>query len=282
MSALRHALAKEGHRTARTTSNAALGAFASNSNALSPRLPHSSGPSYPLPRPNYPAQPSPEHPGEAFPGFAEAPSARIEPEQDVQTTETALPLGAARAQFHENYILAQTDDGIVLVDAHAAHERLTYETLKARYAQGPAPGQALLIPEIVELDDAARAAILGIAEQLATLGLEIEGFGGNAVCLRSVPAILGQADPAKLVRDIGDELVDQGTAATLDIRINAILSRVACHGSVRSGRRMQADEMNALLRQMEATPLSGQCNHGRPTYIHLSLADIEKLFGRRE
>ncbi|MEO8530365.1 MAG: DNA mismatch repair protein MutL, partial [Deltaproteobacteria bacterium] len=162
-----------------------------------------------------------------------------------------------------------------------AHERLVYERLKAQAAANAIKTQALLLPEVVELPAGQASAVLGFADQLANLGLVIDGFGGNAVMVREVPAVLGQGDVQALLRDIADELDDQGASTALPARIDAILSRMACHGSVRSGRQMRVEEMNALLREMEATPSSGQCNHGRPTYIALKLEDIEKLFGRR-
>jgi len=168
----------------------------------------------------------------------------------------------------------------VIVDQHAAHERLVYETLKSQFAERQVPTQGLLIPEIVELAEDDLNHLIAAQPQLAELGLIYEPFGGNAIALRETPAILGSGDMSALIKDIADELASEGATSELKSRIDAILSRMACHGSVRSGRRMQADEMNALLRQMEATPNSGQCNHGRPTYIALSLADIEKLFGR--
>jgi DNA mismatch repair protein MutL len=189
-------------------------------------------------------------------------------------------LGAARAQVHENYIIAQTETGIVIVDQHAAHERLVYERLKAQRAASGIAAQALLIPEIVDLSPSDAAMLLDAAPQLETLGLTLEPFGGSAVAVRATPAILGAVNAAALVRDILDELADQGESLTLANRIDAILSRMSCHGSIRSGRQMRGDEMNALLREMEATPLSGQCNHGRPTYVELKLSDIERLFGR--
>jgi DNA mismatch repair protein MutL len=189
-------------------------------------------------------------------------------------------LGAARAQVHENYIIAQTETGMVIVDQHAAHERLVYEKLKAQMAENGVAAQALLIPEIIEFSDNEVATLLGFAEDLTKMGLTIEAFGGNAIAVRETPAILGEINAGKLLRDILDELTDQGDSTQLKSRIDAILSRVSCHGSIRSGRRMQADEMNALLREMEATPMSGQCNHGRPTYVELKLSDIERLFGR--
>jgi len=222
-----------------------------------------------------------------LPGSAGWASGRVEdpaldtapPRPDMAEAEE-LPLGAARAQMHENYIVAQTRDGIVLVDQHAAHERLVYEGLKARMAQNAVARQALLIPQIVELseDDAQR--LLDVADDLERLGLVIDPFGPATVAVRETPAILGQVDAAPLLADIADELADLGASTTLEARIDAILSRMSCHGSIRSGRRMTGPEMNALLREMEATPGSGQCNHGRPTHVTLSLRDIERLFGR--
>jgi DNA mismatch repair protein MutL len=212
-------------------------------------------------------------------GFAEMPAGRIEPVLPQDDT-TARPLGAARAQLHENWIVAQTATGMVLVDAHAAHERLVYERLKRQAAEAGIAAQALLIPEIVELgvDEAAR--VLDAAPDLARLGLSVEPFGQGAVAVRETPAILGTVNAAALLRDVLDELADQGTVSAVQSRIDAVLSRMACHGSVRTGRRMTGDEMNALLREMEATPHSGQCNHGRPTWVELKLSDIERLFGR--
>jgi DNA mismatch repair protein MutL len=211
------------------------------------------------------------------PGFAEAPAARVEPVAEVE----AGPLGAARAQVHENYIIAQTATGMVIVDQHAAHERLVYERLKRQMAETGVRAQALLIPEIVDLSASDAARLLEAAEDLARMGLVIEPFGGSAVAVREVPAILGTVSAAALLRDVLDELADLGQSGTVQARMDAILSRMACHGSIRSGRQMRAEEMNALLREMEATPHSGQCNHGRPTYVELKLADIERLFGRR-
>jgi DNA mismatch repair protein MutL len=189
-------------------------------------------------------------------------------------------LGAARAQVHENYIIAQTGQGIVIVDQHAAHERLLYERLKRQRDQHGIAAQALLIPAIVELSDTDSARLLEVAPDLQTLGLTVEPFGRGAVAVREVPAVLGQVDARRLILDVLDELQDLGGSALLQARIDAVLSRMACHGSVRSGRQMRAEEMNALLREMEATPHSGQCNHGRPTYVELRLADIDRLFGR--
>ena len=212
------------------------------------------------------------------PGFAESPSARFEPGNDDGAD---LPLGAARAQVHQNYIIAQTATGMVIVDQHAAHERLVYERLKRQRDATGIAAQALLIPEIVELSPMDASRLLDIAADLALLGLTIEPFGGSAIAVRETPAILGNVSATALLRDVLDELADQGSSQSLQAKMDAILSRMACHGSVRSGRQMRADEMNALLREMEATPHSGQCNHGRPTYVELKLADIERLFGRR-
>ena len=277
VSGLRHALAEAGHRASSTVAGATLG-------AMRPE-PAGSARVYQMDRPSAQAR-AVAYQAQA-PGFAEMAgdySARVEPLAEETAPEDmppeALPLGAARAHLHENYILAQTTDGIVIVDAHAAHERIVYEKLKRQMAENGVASQALLIPEIVEMpaDDAAR--LLELAEDLARLGLVIEPFGGGAVAVRETPAILGVCDARAMLLDILDELADQGDSGSVQARIEAILSRVACHGSVRSGRRLRADEMNALLREMEATPHSGQCNHGRPTYVDLKLADIERLFGR--
>jgi DNA mismatch repair protein MutL len=214
-------------------------------------------------------------------GFAEAPQAPAFPSEEKADPHDEHPLGAARAQFHENYILAQTATGIVIVDQHAAHERLVYERLKRQQSETGISSQALLIPEIVELSPTDAARLLDAASALAEVGLTLEPFGGSAVAIRETPAVLGPVNGAALLRDILDELADSGDSQLVRAKIDAILSRMACHGSVRSGRQMRPEEMNALLREMEATPLSGQCNHGRPTYVELSLHDIERLFGRR-
>ncbi|MFT3974261.1 MAG: DNA mismatch repair endonuclease MutL [Amaricoccus sp.] len=273
--ALRQTLAGAGHRASTTVGGAMLGSFRSE--------PGLSG----EPRPAYAAaraglQPAPWTPRPAD-GFAEPQaagwSARIDPPA-AEPEAANLPLGIARAHIHETYIVAQTADGMVLVDAHAAHERLTYEKLKAARAGSGVPGQMLLIPEIVELDAASRGRLIEAETELARLGLGFEPFGGNALCVRETPAILGEVDCRRLLPDLADALAeDEGRG--LEARIDAVLSRMACHGSIRSGRALRAEEMNALLRAMEATPLSGQCNHGRPTYVELKLHDIERLFGRR-
>lgn len=276
VSALRHALADAGHRASTTVAGATLGAFRPEP-VGAPRVYQMDRPSLGARNAAYAAQ-APEQ------GFAEmdqAFSARVEPviEEDAAPLE-ALPLGAARAQLHENYIVAQTETGMVIVDQHAAHERLVYERLKRQMAENGVAAQALLIPEIVELSEGDCARLLAVADELSQLGLVLEPFGGGAVAVRETPAILGEVNARAMVLDILDELDDQGESLLVKAKIEAILSRVACHGSIRSGRRMRADEMNALLREMEATPHSGQCNHGRPTYVELKLSDIERLFGR--
>lgn len=284
VSALRHALADAGHRASTTVSNATLGAFRPepqpNELARVYQMERGPQPAYG----NYTPTPPREY------GFAEAgfsdPSARVEPVIDdspetvTNAGKNALPLGAARAQVHENYIVAQTSDGMVIVDQHAAHERLVYEKLKNQMAENGVKAQALLIPEIVELSGGDAEQLLAIADDLRRFGLTIEPFGAGTIAVRETPAILGSVNAKGMILDILDELADLGDSQSVQARIEAILSRVACHGSIRSGRRMQADEMNALLREMEATPHSGQCNHGRPTYVELKLADIERLFGR--
>ncbi|MEM9433713.1 MAG: DNA mismatch repair endonuclease MutL [Pseudomonadota bacterium] len=270
VSALKHALAAAGHRASSTVSTAALGAF---------RVERPTNVVYQMDRSSYPTAPVQPRP-EFQHGFAEtAPVfARVEPENDQSASD--LPLGAARAQVHENYIVAQTGDGVVIVDQHAAHERLVYEKLKRQMRENGVASQALLIPEIVALGDADAARLLAQADALGRLGLVIEPFGLGTIAVRETPAILGPINAEAMLRDILDELDDIGDITLVGDKIEAVLSRVACHGSIRSGRRMQADEMNALLREMEATPHSGQCNHGRPTYVELKLADIERLFGR--
>ncbi|WP_439143283.1 DNA mismatch repair endonuclease MutL [Planktotalea sp.] len=271
VSALRHALSEAGHRASTTVSDATLGAM----------RPEPTGPAriYQMDRPTQGALRS-SHQAQA-PGFEETAQVFSRVEQVVEHTPAEqFPLGAARGQVHENYIIAQTADGMVIVDQHAAHERLVYEKLKTQMAVNGVAAQALLIPEIVELSDGDCARLMEIAEDLARLGLGIERFGGGAIAVRETPAILGEVNAKAMLLDILDELADQGESIAVQAKIEAILSRVACHGSIRSGRWMRGEEMNALLREMEATPHSGQCNHGRPTYVELKLADIERLFGR--
>ena len=266
---LRGALSGAGHRASSTVADATLGAMRPHVRVYQMDRPSqaSLGQSYAF-----------QAPQTFAPGFAESPSARFEPTDD---DGVELPLGAARAQVHQNYIIAQTATGMVIVDQHAAHERLVYERLKRQRDSVGIAAQALLCPEIVELSSNDASRLLDAAADLALLGLTIEPFGGNAVAVRETPAILENVSAAALVRDVLDELADQGSSLSVQARMDAILSRMACHGSVRSGRQLRADEMNALLREMEATPHSGQCNHGRPTYVELKLADIERLFGRR-
>ncbi|WP_311029802.1 DNA mismatch repair endonuclease MutL [Mesorhizobium koreense] len=211
------------------------------------------------------------------PASADARAATDEPAPELLAT----PLGAARAQVHENYIIAQTGDSLVIIDQHAAHERLVYEALKEALHSRPMKAQMLLIPEIVDLPEEGVERLAAHAETLSRFGLGIERFGPGAIAVRETPAMLGETDARQLLLDIADEIAENDTADTLRERIDRIAATMACHGSVRSGRRLKPEEMNALLRQMEATPGSGTCNHGRPTYIELKLADIERLFGRR-
>ncbi|WP_417811064.1 DNA mismatch repair endonuclease MutL [Thalassospira alkalitolerans] len=213
-------------------------------------------------------------------GYASAaPSARIDMTDETKFVDH--PLGAARGQVHANYIIAQTRDGLVIVDQHAAHERIVYERMKADLAENGVKRQGLLLPEVVEMDEASAERVADRAEEFGELGLVIEPFGPGALVVREVPAMLGKVDVAGLVRDLADEIVEMGQGMALKDRLMYVCATMACHGSVRSGRKLNADEMNALLRQMEATPHSGQCNHGRPTYVELKLHDIEKMFGRR-
>ncbi|HXF53281.1 MAG TPA: DNA mismatch repair protein MutL, partial [Hyphomicrobiaceae bacterium] len=226
------------------------------------------------------------------PGFADVMQAPLEgldtPSADVAAAAMVLdpsvrdrPLGAARAQLYDTYILAETRDSLVIVDQHAAHERLLYERLKTMLAAGGVPRQGLLIPEVVELDAERVAALDERTSELADLGLSIEPFGACAVLVREAPALIGAAGVSGLVRDLADEVLAEGHGLPLKERLESVASAMACHGSVRAGRRLTPEEMNALLREMEATPGAGQCNHGRPTYVELKRADIERLFKRR-
>lgn len=280
--AVREAIAGAGHRATRTGAAAMTDAFARRApapaafrSAAAPREP------YGAPLPGFVAPPGLGEAVQAL--FADLPaSADVRADAPAPATaDPARPLGVPRAQIHENYIVAQTADGLVVVDQHAAHERLVYERLKAALASSAVPRQLLLVPEIVDLpeDDVGRLA--DRAAELAELGLVVEPFGPGAVAIREVPALLGKVDGAGLVRDLADELADIDSAATLRSRLDRVAGTMACHGSVRSGRRLRPEEMDALLRDMERTPHSGQCIHGRPTYIELKLADIERLFGRR-
>jgi DNA mismatch repair protein MutL len=284
--ALRHALAAAGHRASSTVAGATLGSFRSE--------PQAGGPPY-VPAPQSWSQPWASALAHALPGLSE-PTARYERHDDAVPPSPVsqapgpsaevidpldFPLGAARAQVHETYIVAQTRDGVVIVDQHAAHERLVMERMKAQLATGAVARQALLIPAVVDLDPTECDRLAAAAPDLAELGLVLEPFGSGAVLVRETPAALGDPDAAALVRDVADDLAEHGAALALRDRLAHVVATMACHGSVRAGRRLAAPEMNALLREMERTPLSGQCNHGRPTYVELKLHDIEKLFGRR-
>ena len=292
---LRHALAGAGHRAATTVASDTLanlrpgwspqpqpsaqgfsawqmGGWAPVAQAAAQSLP---GLSEVSARAEPAEWPAPSQVARTAPGVQEAPAAA------VVFDPVDFPLGAARAQVHETYIVAQTRDGVVIVDQHAAHERLVYERMKVEMAQGGVARQALLLPEVVELDPAEAERVVARAGELESLGLVVESFGPGAVLVRETPALLGETDVAGLIRDIADDLAENGQALALKERLQEVCGTMACHGSVRAGRRLTAPEMNALLRQMEATPHSGQCNHGRPTYVELKLADIERLFGRR-
>ncbi|MGA7974816.1 MAG: DNA mismatch repair protein MutL, partial [Pseudolabrys sp.] len=224
-------------------------------------------------------------------GFAEAAQAAFDvgaPSADARAdvVEAApelldRPLGAARAQLHETYIVSQTRDGLVVVDQHAAHERIVYERLKAALEASGVARQILLIPEIVELDEADAARLVARVDELARFGLALESFGPGAVAVRETPSLLGEVDAQGLVRDLAEHMAEWDDSLPLERRLMHVAATMACHGSVRAGRRLKPEEMNALLREMEAVPNSGQCNHGRPTYVELKLGDIERLFGRR-
>jgi DNA mismatch repair protein MutL len=280
--AIREALAREGDRAATTGASGLMRAFR-------PETSQPSAPWTPTASPYRPfeAATSPAPFRERQAGFAEfaTPSARSEPVfapsgQREEEPPQRHPLGAARAQLHENYIVAQTEDGLVIVDQHAAHERLVFEAMRNALHSRAVPAQVLLIPEIVDLPEDDCDRLVAHADELAKLGLGIERFGPGAVAVRETPAMLGEMDAAGLIHQLADELAEWDTASGLKAKLEYLAATMACHGSVRSGRRMRPEEMNALLRQMEATPGSGQCNHGRPTYIELKLSDIERLFGR--
>lgn len=287
VSALRHALASAGHRASTTVATAALGAMQ---------------PQNTLPYSNFGAQ---SH-GRMSPGLSDA-MADLQQSYSPQASQMTLdggggqisapttrsvdieasqpsddfPLGSARGQLHATYIISQTSDGLVIVDQHAAHERLVYERMKKAMDAEGVKRQTLLLPEVVELEERPASRLLKRAEELEALGLVIEPFGEGAVVVREVPALLGTTDVKGLVRDLADELTELDETLSLKERLGDVCGTMACHGSVRAGRRLTVEEMNALLREMEATPHSGQCNHGRPTYVELKLADVEKLFGRR-
>ena len=283
--AIREALARHGDRAATTGADGMMRAF----------RPGFSGFARPVPTQPWSAQSSPSRPldmgfsggtmrepaQQPFAAFSQ-PSARAE---EPVTTAAPVPdadhrLGAARAQIHENYIVAQTGDGLVIVDQHAAHERLVFEALRKGMKDKRLASQALLIPEIVDLPEEDCDRLMIHAQEFDRLGLAIERFGPGAIAVRETPAMLGEVDAAGLIRQLADEIAEWDTASGLGAKLDYVAATMACHGSVRSGRRLRVEEMNALLRQMEATPGSGQCNHGRPTYIELKLSDIERLFGR--
>ena len=289
VSALRHGLAGAGHRASTTVSDYALGkiqaeqpqyAFQQNYNRpvgggfAPPRPAHMSDPAFNPVVDGFGYGARVEEAGQPFDaGMSDAPPHA----PDL----TANPLGAARAQLHETYVVAQTQDGIVIVDQHAAHERLVYERMKAAMADKGVERQALLIPDIVDLGETDAARVLARAGELAEMGLIVEPFGTGAVAVRETPALLGEMNVQSLLRDLADDISEYDEALSLKEKFEHVCGTMACHGSVRAGRRLNAAEMNALLRDMEATPFSGQCNHGRPTYVELKLADIERLFGRR-
>ena len=282
--ALQEALSREGQRAATTGGSATIAAFR-------PALPRRGG---------WDWRQSPARPidprgvamaGRSYaPGLAQAAQAAFDvgapaaadARIDLAAPELLdRPLGAARAQVHETYIVAQTRDGVVIVDQHAAHERIVYERLKAALATAGIARQILLIPEIVELDAADVERLIARAEELARYGLAIEPFGPGAVAVRETPSLLGEIDARALLRDLAEHMAEWDEALPLERRLMHVASTMACYGSVRAGRRLKGEEMNALLREMETTPNSGQCNHGRPTYVELKLTDIERLFGRR-
>ena len=302
VSSVKHAMHAHGQKTATTVSGAALGAIQTASHDAGPALPWGRTPQRSSFGSSYNAAPSTPNrfaaqdssygnaalKEDVYSAYMPAdnigpePSARAEIAEQPSEEQISYPLGAARAQIHENYIVAQTQTGFVLVDQHAAHERLVYEKFKTQVGEHGIEKQGLLTPEIIECDDSLAASLLEHKDTLATLGIEIDAFGADAIAVHSLPALLGsKVDIQKLIMDIADEISETGAVEGLEKKINDVLSTMACHGSVRSGRRMNVAEMNALLRQMEDTPNSGQCNHGRPTWVELKLSDIEKLFGRR-
>nr|MCU0890382.1 DNA mismatch repair endonuclease MutL [Sandarakinorhabdus sp.] len=279
VSGLRRALDAAGHRASTQVAGAALAAFRPEPMAAAPApafgvaetqsLFRELPPAFP---PSFPAAPLAGTPAAASAPLS-APTASPAPEQ--------FPLGAARGQVAATYIVAETADALILVDQHAAHERLTLERMNRALAGGAVPAQALLVPEVVELDELAAGRIAARADELAELGLEVEAFGPGAIAVRATPALLGACDVKGLIVDLADDLAAFGAALSLKERLDAVAATMACHGSVRAGRQLSIAEMNALLREMEATPHSGQCNHGRPTWVKLAKTDIEKLFGRR-
>ncbi|CAA6602985.1 DNA mismatch repair protein MutL [Rhodospirillaceae bacterium LM-1] len=269
VSSVRAALSASGHRTTTTASQQAFGAFR-------PQGQLHGGPS--LLREGMAAQ-APL--GLGLPMTAATASPSLQDDSLTAATGEIPPLGFARAQIFETYIVAQSEDGLVLVDQHAAHERLVFERLKTQLAEGGVKRQILLVPEVIEMDASSRQRLLDAAGQLAKLGLTLEAFGNGAVLVRETPAFLGQTDIRQLVRDLAEGMAEWGDLRSFETALGDIAARMACHGSVRAGRKLSTGEMDALLRAMEATPHSGQCGHGRPTWVELKRADIERLFGRR-
>jgi DNA mismatch repair protein MutL len=274
---LKHALSAAGHRAA-TSAMSAPWAGVASAGAQS-RFPLPPNPAF---GPGFPQGLAEE--AAAF--HAPLPAETVAPGEpagpaSAPAAENVPPLGFARAQLHGMFIVAQTADGMVIVDQHAAHERLVHERLKQALERGNLAGQGLLLPEVVELDAATVDRLAACAPELTRLGLVIEPFGPGAVVIRELPALLGAVDVPQLIRDLAEDLAELGDAAALRERLGALCATMACHGSVRAGRRLTVEEMNALLRDMESTPHSGQCSHGRPTYVELKRSDIEKLFGRR-
>ena len=281
--AIREALARDGSRAATTGASDMLRSFRPGFQ-----------PNVQRPKGGWSAETSPSRPYQPATGFGErsqasfdglsTPTARTEPQFSPGpiAPEAAVrhPLGAARAQIHANYIVAQTEDGLVIVDQHAAHERLVFEAMRKALHSKRLASQVLLIPEIIDIPEEDCDRLMQHAAELSELGLAIERFGPGAIAVRETPAMLGEVDAQSLIRHLADEIAEWDTASGLSAKLEYVAATMACHGSVRSGRRLRPEEMNALLREMEVTPGSGQCNHGRPTYIELKLSDIERLFGR--
>lgn len=265
VSGLRRALDEAGHGRAPLTSTAALGAWSSEPASMQ----------------TWPTQPPQQRLWEQRQAFAAPPQARTEVAEDPAPAAAAYPMGVARGQIAKTYIVAEAEDGLVLVDQHAAHERLVLERMRRALETGEVASQALLIPEVVELEETACDRLEARILDLAVFGLDLERFGPAAMLVRATPAVLGAGDIKGLVTDLADELAAHGEALSLRERIDAVAGTMACHGSVRAGRLLSVSEMNALLREMEVTPHSGQCNHGRPTWVKLAHGDIEKLFGRK-
>ncbi len=274
---LRHALAGAGHRASTTVAGYALGR--ARPDGAVQQTPHALMAAWGRARPPEAASLVQDRSARVEADFVPPGGVSETPQETYSASD--LPLGVARAQLHETYIVAQTQDGMVIVDQHAAHERLVYERMKKMLANSGVAKQALLVPEIVDLGAAEAERVLSRADELSELGLVVEGFGANSIAVREVPALLGKLNVQGLIRDLADDLSDYDAALSLKEKLEEVVGTMACHGSVRSGRRLSGEEMNALLREMEATPHSGQCNHGRPTYVELKLADIERLFGRR-